>query len=548
MNPNMLLIREIADRLAIADESLEYYGKYTAKLRLELLETCASRPQGKLILVTAITPTSSGEGKTVVSIGLAQAIEQCGKRAIATLREPSLGPVFGVKGGATGGGRSQVLPSETINLHFNGDLHAVSAAHNLLAALIDAHIHHSNRLQIDVDNIFWPRTIDMNDRALRNVIVGLGGKVNGPPRQAGFVITAASEVMAILALAASRQDLRKRLSEIVIGFDVKGRVLRAADMEATGAMMVLLNEAIMPNLVQTSENTPALVHAGPFANIAHGTSSLISQRMAMGLAEYVVNETGFAADLGAEKYLDIVMPAAGFRPSAAVLIATVRALMEQGQGVAPGSSTDAAALRAGFCNLEKHMENLRKFRLPFVVAVNRFPGDTDEQIAMVRAFCKEAGVETAVVEAYTKGGAGARDLAEKAMAVAGASSPEQVRPLYPSSYSIELKVETVAREIYGAGGVYFESNARRKIRRFSELGFGHLPVCIAKTQSSFSDNPKLMGRPTGWTLTVTDAHLAAGAGFIVVIAGNMLLMPGLSATPQAFKMDVDEEGRIVGLL
>jgi formate--tetrahydrofolate ligase len=544
----MLLIREIADRLAIADESLEYYGKYTAKLRLELLETCASRPQGKLILVTAITPTSSGEGKTVVSIGLAQAIEQCGKRAIATLREPSLGPVFGVKGGATGGGRSQVLPSETINLHFNGDLHAVSAAHTLLAALIDAHIHHSNRLQIDVDNIFWPRTIDMNDRALRNVIVGLGGKVNGPPRQAGFVITAASEVMAILALAASRQDLRKRLSEIVIGFDVKGRVLRAADMEATGAMMVLLNEAIMPNLVQTSENTPALVHAGPFANIAHGTSSLISQRMAMGLAEYVVNETGFAADLGAEKYLDIVMPAAGFRPSAAVLIATVRALMEQGQGVAPGSSTDAAALRAGFCNLEKHMENLRKFRLPFVVAVNRFPGDTDEQIAMVRAFCKEAGVETAVVEAYTKGGAGARDLAEKAMAVAGASSPEQVRPLYPSSYSIELKVETVAREIYGAGGVYFESNARRKIRRFSELGFGHLPVCIAKTQSSFSDNPKLMGRPTGWTLTVTDAHLAAGAGFIVVIAGNMLLMPGLSATPQAFKMDVDEEGRIVGLL
>jgi len=544
----MLLIREIADRLAIADESLEYYGKYTAKLRLELLETCASRPQGKLILVTAITPTSSGEGKTVVSIGLAQAIEQCGKRAIATLREPSLGPVFGVKGGATGGGRSQVLPSETINLHFNGDLHAVSAAHNLLAALIDAHIHHSNRLQIDVDNIFWPRTIDMNDRALRNVIVGLGGKVNGPPRQAGFVITAASEVMAILALAASRQDLRKRLSEIVIGFDVKGRVLRAADMEATGAMMVLLNEAIMPNLVQTSENTPALVHAGPFANIAHGTSSLISQRMAMGLAEYVVNETGFAADLGAEKYLDIVMPAAGFRPSAAVLIATVRALMEQGQGVAPGSSTDAAALRAGFCNLEKHMENLRKFRLPFVVAVNRFPGDTDEQIAMVRAFCKEAGVETAVVEAYTEGGAGARDLAEKVMAVADASSPEQVRPLYPSSYSIELKVETVAREIYGAGGVYFESNARRKIRRFSELGFGHLPVCIAKTQSSFSDNPKLMGRPTGWTLTVTDAHLAAGAGFIVVIAGNMLLMPGLSATPQAFKMDVDEEGRIVGLL
>jgi formate--tetrahydrofolate ligase len=547
MHPKMLSVRQIADRLSIADEYLEYYGRYTAKLRLELLEACASRPPGKLILVTAITPTSRGEGKTVVSIGLAQAIEQCGKRAIATLREPSLGPVFGVKGGATGGGLSQVVPSEIINLHFNGDFHAVSSAHNLLAALIDAHIHHSNRLQIDVDNIFWPRTIDVNDRALRNVIVGLGGKVNGPPRQTGFVITAASEVMAILALAGSRQDLRKRLGDIVIGFDVKGRVLRASDLEATGAMMVLLNEAIMPNLVQTIENTPAFVHAGPFANIAHGTSSLISQRMALGLSDYVVNETGFAADLGAEKYLDIVMPAAGFRPSAAVLIATVRALVEQGQGIAPGSSTDSTALHAGFCNLEKHIENLRKFRLPFVVAINRFPDDTEEQIATLRALCKDLGVETAVVEAYTKGGAGARELAEKIMAVADASSPEQVRSLYPPSYSIEQKVETIAREIYGAGGVYFESGARRKIRKFTELGFGHLSVCMAKTQSSFSDNPKLMGRPTGWTLTVTDAHLSAGAGFIVVIAGNMLLMPGLSATPQAFKMDVDEEGSIVGL-
>ncbi len=547
MNTGMLPIREIADKLSIPEKFLSYYGKYTAKLRLELLEAVAARPRGKLILVTAITPTDRGEGKTVVSIGLAQAIEQCGKRSIATLREPSLGPVFGVKGGATGGGKSQVLPSEIINLHFNGDFHAVTSAHNLLAALIDAHIHHSNRLQIDVDNIFWPRTIDMNDRALRNIIVGLGGKVNGPPRQAGFVITAASEVMAILALAASRQDLRKRLNDIVIGFDVRGRVLRAADLEATGAMMVLLNEAIMPNLVQTSENTPALVHAGPFANIAHGTSSLISQRMAMGLADYVVNETGFAADLGAEKYLDIVMPAAGFRPSAAVLIATVRALIEQGQGAAQNGASNGTALRAGFCNLEKHMENLRKFRLPFVVAVNRFPGDTEEQLAMVRSFCKDEGVESAVVEAYSRGGEGARELAELAMAAADTSDPSQVCSLYPPSYSIERKVETLAREIYGAGGVYFESQARKKIRKFTELGFGHLPVCMAKTQSSFSDNPKLVGRPTGWTLTVTDAHLAAGAGFIVVIAGNMLLMPGLSASPQAFKMDVDEQGRIIGL-
>ena len=543
----MLLIREIADKLAIPDEYLEYYGKHTAKLRLELLEPPAQAPRGKLILVTAITPTSHGEGKTVVSIGLAQALEQSGMRALATLREPSLGPVFGVKGGATGGGKSQILPSETINLHFNGDLHAVSSAHNLLAAMIDSHIHHSNGLQIDVDNIFWPRTIDMNDRALRSVIVGLGGKVNGPPRQTGFVITAASEVMAILALATSRRDLRRRLSDIVIGFDVKGRALRAADLQATGSMMVLLNEAIMPNLVQTTEHTPALVHAGPFANIAHGTSSVVSQRMALQLAEYVVNETGFAADLGAEKYLDIVMPSAGIKPSAAVLIATVRALIEQGGGGANPAPGETAALKAGLVNLQKHMENLRKFNLPFVVAINRFAGDTAAQLGVVRDFCRDAGVESALVEAFEKGGAGAMDLAAKVMAVADAADPEAVQPIYSPDLGIDQKVETIAREIYGADGVYFESAARKKIRKLTDLGFGRLPVCMAKTQSSFSDNPKLLGRPTGWTLTVTDAHLAAGAGFIVVIAGNMLLMPGLGVTPQAVRMDVGEDGNIIGL-
>ncbi len=539
-------IREIADKLGIGDEYLEYYGRYTAKLRLELLSAPQPR-MGKLILVTAITPTNFGEGKTVVSIGMAQALEQSGRKAIATLREPSLGPVFGIKGGATGGGRSQVLPSENINLHFNGDFHAITSAHNLLAAMIDSHIHHANALRIDVDNIFWPRAIDMNDRALREVIVGLGGKVNGPPRQTGFVITAASELMAILALANSRQDLRQRLGDIVIGFDVDGRVLRAKDLEATGAMMVLLNEAIMPNLVQTSEHTPAIIHAGPFANIAHGTSSVIAQKMALRLADYAVNETGFAADLGAEKYFDVVMPSAGLKPSAAVLIASARALVEQGAGLNGAGRTETAALRAGFCNLAKHIENLQKFRVPLVVAVNRFAADKQEHIDLIQDFCRVLGVESAVCDAYEQGGEGSLELADKVVSAAESAETDRVRSLYPPEMSIEKKVETVAREIYGGAGVYFETQARKAIRKFTELGFGHLPVCMAKTQSSFSDNPRLKGAPQGWTMTVTDAHLSAGAGFIVVIAGNMLLMPGLGKVPAAFKMSVDDNGKIIGL-
>ncbi|MCC6857411.1 MAG: formate--tetrahydrofolate ligase [Bryobacterales bacterium] len=546
MTAPLTVIREIADKLGICEEFLEYYGKYTAKLRLELLQDRAAAPAGKLILVTAISPTAHGEGKTVVSIGLAQALEQSGRRAIATLREPSLGPVFGLKGGATGGGRSQVLPSDMINLHFNGDFHAVTAAHNLLAAMIDAHIHHNNALRIDVDNIFWPRTMDMNDRALRHIIVGLGGKANGVPRETGFVITAASEVMAILALANCRADLRRRLGEIVIGFDLDGRVLRAGDLEATGSMMVLLNEAIMPNLVQTTEHTPALVHAGPFANIAHGTSSVLCQRMGLQLAEYVVNETGFGADLGAEKYLDIVMPSAGLKPSAAVLIATVRALIAHGtrRGEA---GTDSAALRAGLANLSRHLENLRRAGLPVVVAVNRFSGDSELHLRLVRDFCHVAGVESAVVEAFDKGGEGARELAEQVVSAAESACPDQVRPLYGPELSLEKKVEAVATKVYGASGVYFETDARKKIRKFAENGFGHLPVCIAKTAYSFSDDPKLLGAPAGWTLTVTDAHLAAGAGFIVVVAGNMLLMPGLGKSPQAVRMGVDDGGGILGL-
>ena len=543
----MLPIREIADQLEIPEDYLEYYGKYTAKLRLELLSNLRPRREGKLILVTAMTPTSHGEGKTVVSIGLAQAIQQLGKKSMVTLREPSLGPVFGVKGGATGGGKSRVVPGELINLHFNGDFHAVTSAHNLLAAMIDSHLHHGNALQIDVDNIFWPRAIDMNDRALRHAIVGLGGKTNGVPRETGWVITAASEIMAILALANSRQDLRRRLNEIVIGLDLNGKVLRAGDLKATGAMMVLLNEAIMPNLVQTCENTPALVHTGPFANIAHGTSSVLSQKMALVLADYAVNETGFGADLGAEKYMDIVMTSSGLKPAAAVLIATVKGLAAQGGLSSEVVSAGQIRSRYGFNNLAKHVENLRKFNLPLVVAINRFPSDTREELDAVQRFCREVDAECAITEVFEKGGAGALELAAKAMALADRSYNREIVPLYPATFSTEQKIERVAKEIYGAHSVHLESAARKRLRRLDDLGFSRLPICIAKTQSSLSDNPKLLGAPRDWMLTITDAHLAAGAGFIVVVAGNMLLMPGLSKTPQAMVLDVDEGGQIIGL-
>ncbi len=539
----MLLIRAVADKLGVPEDALEYYGKYTAKLRLELLENPQRR--GRLILVTAITPTSHGEGKTVVSIGLTQALEKLGKRAAVTLREPSLGPVFGLKGGATGGGQSQVIPSEMINLHFNGDFHAVTSAHNLLAAMIDSHLHHGNALGIDVDEIAWPRALDMNDRALRHVIVGLGGKANGVPRETGFVITAASEIMAILALARDREDLRTRLGRIVIGLNLKGQPVRAADLGATGAMMVLLNEAVMPNLVQTTEGAPALVHAGPFANIAHGTSSVIAQRMALALADYVVNETGFGADLGAEKFFNIVMPSSGLRPDAAVLIASARALCAQGNGDEKGACT-LEALRRGLANLARHLDNLQKFHVPVVIAINRFPDDPDDLLREIRLFASERDVPAAVVEAFSRGGDGAIELAEAVLDTLEnrTAAPE---PLYKPEVSLRTKIETVAREIYGASAVYIESRAKKKLERFSAAGFGQLPVCMAKTQSSFTDNPKIYGAPSGWTLTVTDADLAAGAGFVVVIAGNMMRMPGLGREPQAVRMDVDAQGNILGL-
>ncbi len=543
----MLPIKQIAEKLNIPNDYLVYYGQHMAKLKLELLTDWKSPKQAKFIMVTAMTPTSHGEGKTVVSIGLAQAIERHGKLPIATLREPSLGPVFGLKGGATGGGKSQVLPAERINLHFTGDFHAITTAHNLLAAAIDSHLHHGNELRFDVDNIFWPRTMDMNDRALRHIIVGLGGKMNGVPRETGFVITAASEVMAIMGLAKSREDLRRRLDEIVLGYNLEGQIIRAKDLHVTGALMVLLTEAIMPNLAQTTEGTPAFVHTGPFANIAHGTSSVISQRMAMKLADYVINESGFGADLGAEKYFDLVMPQSGLKPSTAVLIATARALAAHGTSPDFPNDNSLNNLRRGLANLEKHLQNLRKYKVPVVVAINRFTTDTDEEVAAIQEFCREANVESAIVDVYSKGGEGAMDLAAKVMALADASDADIVTSLYGAELGLEEKVERVAKEIYGAGSVYFDSEARKKLRNFTKLGFGQLPVCIAKTPASLSDNPKVLGAPRGWTMTATDAHLSAGAGFVVVVAGSMMLMPGLPKVPQAAKLDVDDRGEIIGM-
>ena len=534
-------IGRIADKLQIPGEYVEPWGSSMAKLRLELLQESRPATKRKLILVTAMTSTSSGEGKTVTSIGLAQALERIGKRSVVTLREPSLGPVFGLKGGATGGGQSQVLPRERINLHFTGDFHALTSAHNLLAAMLDAHIHHGNELRIDLNNIQWPRALDMNDRALRTVVTGLGGRSNGPARESSFVITAASEIMAILALAADRKDLQERLSRILVGFNLDGKPVHAADLKAAGGMMVLLTDAIMPNLVQTTERTPAIVHAGPFANIAHGTSSILAQKMGLHLADYVVNETGFASDLGAEKYFDIVMPASGLQPSAAVIIASTRSLLRHGGNKSP------LDLDAGFANLGKHIENLRNFGVPIIVAINRFTTDTAEQLNAITRFCKDLGVESAVSEVFEKGGAGGTDLAEKVAAAADAFTGA-AKPLYESGATLFEKIEMVGRKIYGAGRVTFESAARKKLERFTQLGYGGLSVCMAKTQASLTDDPTTLGAPKDWTLKVSDAQLSAGAGFVVAVLGEMMLMPGLGKVPQAVKLGVDDAGVIQGML
>jgi formate--tetrahydrofolate ligase len=532
MSSDLRPIQEIAATAGIPEEFLEPYGRYAAKIRLDYLASVASRAPGKMILVTAMTPTSHGEGKTVISIGLTQALHRLGKRVLATIRQPSLGPVFGVKGGASGGGQSQLLPAELLNLHFTGDFHAITSAHNLLSAMLDAHIFHGNELRIDPAQITWPRALDMNDRALRAITVAQGGKSNGVPRESGFVITAASEIMAVLALASSRADLRRRLEQIVVGCSTGGNPVRARDLKAAGAMMALLNQAILPNLVQTTEHVPALVHAGPFGNIAHGTSSILAQKMALQTADFVVNEAGFAADLGAEKYFDIVMPASGIKPSVAVLVASVRAIAAHGDG--------------GFANLARHIANLRGFGVPIVVAVNRFPDDTGPQLAEVEQFCAAQGVPSAVADVFARGGSGGIELAEKVASACETGSADP-KPIYASECGVEQKVTAIATRIYGAAAVKVEPRAKEKIEKFTALGYGHLPVCMAKTQSSLTDNPKLLGAPTGWTLTVSDAHLCAAAGFIVLIAGNMLRMPGLGKDPQAFHIDADDQGNILGL-
>ena len=537
MTSTLLPIQEIAQKLGLLPDEYETVGPHGAKLRLDLLSNPALPVRGKLILVTATTPTTSGEGKTVVSIGLAQGLERIGRKAIVTSREPSLGPVFGVKGGAAGGGLSQVEPSQKINLHFHGDFHAITAAHNLLAAMVDSHLFHGNALNLDPAQVTWPRAMDMNDRALRRVTVAVGSKGDGANREAGFVITAASEVMAILALSTSLADLRRRLDAIVVGVSRSGLPVTAGDLGATGAMMALLSDAILPNLVQTTEGTPALVHTGPFGNIAHGTCSILSQQMAVRLADYVVNEAGFAADLGAEKYFDIVMRVSGIRPAAAVLVTSVQSMRAQGEG----------KLESGFANLGRHIHTLRGYGVPIVVAVNHFPADTRAELDAIAAECARLNVACSIVEAFSKGGPGAADLASRVVAAIEANPSPDVRSLYPLADSLEEKIRRVATQVYGAADVTVSDAARAKLERYTEWGFGRLPVCIAKTQYSLTDNPKVMGAPSGWTLHVTDASLSAGAGFVVAVAGNMMLMPGLPHEPRALAIDVDTEGNILGV-
>ena len=537
MSTTLLPIQNVARKLEIPEQYFEQIGSHSGKVRLELLADASLKRRGKLILVTATTPTASGEGKTVTAISLTQGLSLLGKKVVITSREPSLGPVFGIKGGAAGGGRSQIEPSERINLHFTGDFHAISSAHNLLAALIDAHLFHGNDLHLDPERIAWPRAMDMNDRALRRIAVSLDSKKDGGGRQTGFVITAASEIMAIVALAKDRKDLRKRLESIVVGVTRDGKAVAAKDLGATGGMMALLTDAILPNLVQTTDGTPAFVHAGPFGNIAHGTSSVICQEMGLRLADYVVNEAGFAADLGAEKYFDIVMQQSGIVPSAAVLVTTVQSVRNQGEG----------DFERGLPNLGRHIEILKGFGVPVVAAVNQFPTDTDADLKRLAAYCGERGVASALSQGFAKGGVGAKDLAEAVVKAIDGNPAPPVRSLYAFAEPLAEKVQKVARKVYGADGASFSEQAKAKLDQFTAWGYGKLPICIAKTQYSLTDDPKRLGAPTGWTLNVTNASLSAGAGFVVVISGNIMLMPGLPKVSRALSIDVDDSGEIIGV-
>lgn len=544
---HMLPITEVAEKLGIKEEDLEVYGKYKAKLSYGLLRRLAERKKGKLILVTAITPTPAGEGKSTTTVGLAQSLTRIGKKAIVALREPSLGPCMGVKGGAAGGGYSQVVPMEDINLHFTGDFHAITSAHMLLAAMLDNSLQQGNKLNIDPRRIIWKRVVDMNDRALRHIVAGLGGKAHGVPREDGFDITVASEIMAVLCLADDLHDLKERIANIIVAYTYDGKAVTAGDLKAQGAMAALLKDAIKPNLVQTLENVPAIIHGGPFANIAHGCNSVVATKAAMSLADYTVTEAGFGADLGAEKFFDIKCRYAGLKPDACVLVATVRALKMHG-GVAKENlmEPDVEAVKKGLCNLGKHIENVRKFGVPVVVAVNIFAADSQEELRAVYQYCAERDVPVALSNVFTYGGKGGIELAEKVVELAE-SGKADFKVLYPDDLSLKEKVRRIAVEIYGAADVEFEKKAGQLLDEYEEAGFGNLPVCMAKTQNSLSDNPALKGAPTGFTLQVKDVKISRGAGFIVIYTGNILTMPGLPKVPAAEGIDVSDDGVITGL-
>ena len=537
-------IKEVAASIGIAEDDIELYGKYKAKISDELIEQSKNNPDGKLILVTAINPTPAGEGKTTITVGLGQAFGKLGKKAIIALREPSLGPCFGIKGGAAGGGYSQVVPMEDLNLHFTGDFHAITSANNLLAALLDNHIQQGNELGIDPRQIVWKRCLDMNDRVLRNVVVGLGSKMDGMVREDHFVITVASEIMAILCLAVDMNDLKRRLGRIIVAYTFDGKPVTADDLQATGSMAALLKDALKPNLIQTLEHTPAFVHGGPFANIAHGCNSVRATSTALKLADYVITEAGFGADLGAEKFFDIKCRKAGLKPDAVVLVATIRALKYNG-GVPKDelSAPNLEALKKGIVNLEKHIENLQKFGVPVVVTLNSFITDTEEETAFVEKFCKDRDCEFALAEVWEKGGEGGIALANKALE----TKKSNFKPLYEDDLSLKEKIEKVAKEIYGADGVTYAPAAERELKRITDLGMDKFPVCMAKTQYSLSDDAKKLGRPTGFKINVREVYVSAGAGFVVAINGAIMTMPGLPKKPAAYQIDVDDDGVITGL-
>lgn len=540
-------ITEIAEMVGLSKDDIEQYGNYKAKVHLDVLDRYKDSADGKLILVTAINPTAAGEGKTTTNVGLSMGLNKIGKKTFTALREPSLGPCFGVKGGAAGGGYAQVVPMDDINLHFTGDIHAVTTANNLLAALIDNHLHQGNLLNIDPKRITWRRAVDMNDRTLRNIVVGVGSKGNGVMREDGFDIAVASEVMAILCLATSLEDLKARLSKMVIGYTYDKKPVTAGQLDATGAMALLLKDALMPNLVQTLENTPALIHGGPFANIAHGCNSVVATKMALKLADYVVTEAGFGADLGAEKFFNIKCRQADLEPDAAVIVATIRALKNHG-GVkkADLNEENIEALAAGFENLEKHIENVAKFKVPGVVAINKFPTDTDQEIKFVEDKCKELNIPVVMSDVWAHGGDGGVELAKKVVEVVE-SGQGQFETLYDLSKSPQEKIEIICKEIYGADGVEFTTKALNDMKKFTEDGLGDLPICMAKTQYSLSDNKKLLGRPTGFKVTIKEVKASAGAGFLIALAGNIMRMPGLPKVPAANKIDILENGEIIGL-